>query len=328
MTITQLDTLGHVFLDDLKDVTFQDVSMTDGAVIQVLNEGHAILNHRYFADPSGEVHLDLRDLVRDRTGFSLPADGNGQEDYILQENSGIYLTVKQDSEQFGFYAFGFREGITDRITDIDYLRIPKDFLMLVSLPNQANFQNEDQFAYSTRMIDHIRTREMDEQYIGDGYIASFLFTMAELQPALHLPFQMEYAFQLTAQNRKKYLSPVYELVNGDFEQYAFLTDLGTFENIPMDGDLRAVPEFSFENARHPSGMVRVRDGREDIWEQNSGWLTAKAAEALTRLLSSTDIYRLEDGAWKRILIESPSVTVSKQASLRSVTFTWRHAETD
>lgn len=328
MTIAQLDNAGHVYLDDLKDVTFTGVSRTSGVVIKVISEGVTILDHRYYADPSGQVHLDLRELVRTRTSFVLP---NNSLDYTTQDDSGIYLTVKQGSSEYGFFAFGFREGLRQRLSRIDYLRVPQDFKLLVSLPNLSNILQDGDVDTSVKFIDHVRTRQLEDLPIGDadGYILVKEYPMADVQPALHMPFQLEFSFpDVSLAVQPRLTTPVYEVCPGSFEQYLFLTETGALENIPMDGDLKTIPEYSFENARHPSGMVKVKDGLEELWEQSSGFLTETAAEELRRLLCSSDIYHLEGGSWKRILIESPTVTLSKKDTLRSLTFTWRHVETD
>lgn len=328
MTIAQLENAVNVHLDDLKDVTFTGVSRTSGVIIQVLIEDSVILNHRYFADPSGQVHLDLRDLVRDRTSFVLP---DMEDEYTLQADSGIYLTVKQDTTEYGFYAFGFREGLRQKLSNIDYLRIPRDFRMILSLPNLANLLNVNEVTANVKYIDHVRTRFLNDLEIGEGegYVLVKEFGADEILPVLHRPFQLEFSFQdVLPATQPKLMTPVYEVCPGNFEQYLFLTDRGSFENIPMDGNLKAVPEYSFENAKHPSGLVKVKDGMEEIFEQDSGYLTATAADELRRLLCSSDIYHLEDGTWKMILIENTSVSLGKQDTLRNVTFSWRHAQTD
>lgn len=328
MTLQQLDTKGHVFLDDLRDVVFS-ASPIDGATLKITAYSSVILNHRYYGDADSEVHLDLRDLVRNRTSFALP-DGNVSQ--TPQEDSGIYLTVEiDDTEEYGFYCFGYADGLRQRLSNIDFLRIPEDFRMILSFPNLANILGERTVTASVKFIDHVRTRQLEDLPIGDsdGYILVKEYSMADVQPALHMPFQLEFSFPgIALAVQPRLTTPVYEVCPGSFEQYLFLTETGALENIPMDGDLKTIPEYSFENARHPSGMVKVKDGLEELWEQSSGFLTETAAEELHRLLCSSDIYHLEDGSWKRILIEIPTVTLSKKDTLRSLTFTWRHVETD
>lgn len=330
MTLQQLETKGHVYLDDLRDVVLP-ASPTVGATVQITAESTVILSHRYYGDANSEVHLDLRDLVRDRTSFALPDPDYA---YTLQDGSGIYITVTLDDDEedaCGFYCYGFAEGLRQRISRIDRLRVPRDFRLVVSLPNLANILSENSVDTDVRFISHVRSRALDGITIsdGDGYILAREFLMSDLQPAPGVPFQLEFAFpDVSGSDQASLRTPVYEVCQGSFEQYLFLTDFGSLENIPMDGDLKAVPSYAFENASHPSGMVKVKDGMEEIFEQSSGYLTRAAADELVRLLRSSDIYHLEDGSWRRILIESPSVSLGKMDTLRSVTFTWRHVETD
>lgn len=329
MTITQLKNKGHVYLEDLKDVVFT-ASPVDGTTIKVLVDGSEILKHKYYADPDGEIHLDLRELVQNRTSIGIPSG----EPYTSADDSNIYITVNQDGTNYAFTAFGYEDGLRLRLSDIDYLRIPADYKLLLTIPNMANALNENSAASDIKFHDHRGKSHFAtiEQEDHDGYILSWEYPVSALPAVKGKPFRLLISHQdLTEELAPDYpelATPLYEISEGEFEQYAFLTPRGSYENIPMAGDLKNTPEISFENAQHASGLVKVQEDRSEVYEQNTGWLTKRAAETLSKLLSSAFIYHLEGGEWKRILIETPEITISKRNSLQSFTFTWRHVETN
>ncbi|MBQ9474668.1 MAG: hypothetical protein IJU69_00220 [Bacteroidales bacterium] len=330
MTISELYTKGHVYLDDLGDVVFA-ASPATGTVITVTQTDSAniILKHKYYADNSGEVHLDLRDLVRGRTMINIPSG----EPYTSADDSWMPLVVKQDNAEYALHVYGYEDGLRLSLTDIDRLRVPRDYRLLLTLPNMANVLDVNT-AYSDIFFqDHVRKYLLESVPVAyhDGDILSWEYLVKDLPVVSGRPFRLVISHQNvpqeTADDYPALTTPVYEVVEGEFEQYAFLTSKGHYENIPMSGDLKSIPEISFENAQHSSGLVKIRESRTDVYEQNTGWLTRRTAEVLSQLLSSPMIFHLNGDNWERILIESPEVSLSKRDSLHNFTFTWRYVET-
>lgn len=332
MTIQQLVSKYHVNLDDLKDVVFTG-SPTEGTTLRIfldatvnygiVVDGHLVLNHTYYGDADGQFHLDLRDIIMNNTFIQVPSG----DPYTTCEDSMVMVAVQIGRSVYQFLASGYCSGLTKNLTNLDYLRIPSDYRMLITLPV---FANDDLVSFvdtTVKLIDHTKVHRLDDVRIeeSDGYIVNYVYDLKSLPVRAGVPFQLEFSFARRG-HTTVLKTCAYEIVNGDFEQYAFLTETGSYENIPMDGRLAMVPEFSFENALHSSGMIKVKDDRQEIYEQNSGHLTGKAAETLCSLLSSREIYHLKDGEWKKILIVSPSVTIDKKSSLKSMSFTWRYAE--
>ena len=167
--------------------------------------------------------------------FGLDDDGDDDEEGNAYDD---------EEDACGFYCYGFAEGLRQRISRIDRLRVPRDFRLVVSLPNLANILSENSVDADVRFISHVRSRALDGITIsdGDGYILAREFLMSDLQPAPGVPFQLEFAFpDVSGSDQASLRTPVYEVCQGSFEQYLFLTDFGSLENIPMDGDLKAVP---------------------------------------------------------------------------------------
>ena len=123
-------------------------------------------------------------------------------------------------------------------------------------------------------------------------------------------------------------TPLYEAVNGQFEQYAFLNEYGAFDNIAMDGALAYAPEYDIQTAQFQKQVTKVSSSVSGFYSQSAGNLSAKTAAALADLLLSDDIYHFdrETSTWRRIIVEAPTVNVSRTDPSRSVTFKWRYSE--
>jgi len=327
MTLAQLQTKAFVFLGDLKDVSFSASAVT-GTDVTVQVNGVTVLQHHYFADPDGNVHLDLREIVTNRTQIPLPAPVSPAVFSTAPYATASVTVTVGTNTTYSFTAAGYYDGLFSSLSEADYIRVPKNFRFLAYIPNAAVAFNSATAKTDIYVHDQIR-RELFgsiEPTVATSRLLGLEFPVTKFASKLGAPFRLRFALNPSQTGYDDVYSPVYEMVNGDFEQYAFLNDLGSYENIPMSGDLKVTPELTFENAQHSSGFAKVQEDRQELYEQNTGYLTKATANALSKLLSSDSIYHLEDGIWVRILIESPEITISKMQSLQSFTFTWRHVE--
>lgn len=163
----------------------------------------------------------------------------------------------------------------------------------------------------------------------DANIVSCLLELSELPYTPGEPFYLE---RLWSAGGALFVarSPIYIPTQEDMEQYAFLNRAGIYENIPMSGVLRDIPEFDIEVLQHSSGFEKVSGSSADLHEQNSGPVTYQTAKALSAHMLSNMAYHFDKamGIWRRIIIDSPSVDIARRSGVYDVVFSWRYADND
>lgn len=322
MTIQELSTKGHAFLDELAEVVFSKQPGSSTA-ISITADGATVLSHRYYADVSGGVTLDLRSIVLNSCELTLPSDDETQHSL---DNSGTYLRVTQDGKLYGFLAHAFTHQSPTHLSFIDKQLIPEDFLIILTIPRIANYISETVNCTIT-YVDHICRKPIRTESIPDhdGYILSLPVKVTDLPCKPGVPFFLEVSYPGYEADYPNAVSSVFEVTPGSFEQYAFLDKLGRYEVIAMQGDLHRVPTYEFENVKTANGYTRSKLNSREVYEQNSGHITKVAADTLADLMNSDAIFRREGQEWKRILVESTSVDLNRSDTVHSFSFKWIYA---
>lgn len=330
---------GHLFIEELADISIPAEADTH---IVISTYGVTLLDNIYAPGLDGYIHLDLRDFVYENTDIFLPdpIPETGFENYEEQEDSGLLLdiTATQGSSTsiYQLWVNAFRRAAVDTISDIDRIDIPSDALIPVSLYREMDLDNADYeifFVTAGRKL-RILTGSVAD---GDGYL------ICSAVPVSHLPYRPREPFYLECRievnktldddtqewipEYKTVRTPVYRVVTAPKHQYFFLNDYGNYDLIPMGGALTLAPEYEIENAFHTRSVERAKATMRQLYTQNSGALTKTAAQVLAQLLLSRAIYYYVPGSEpRRIVVESPSVQISSNQSINTVSFSWRAAE--
>lgn len=324
MTIQELENKGHAYLDEVAEVVFSNQPRRSTS-ISITADGAAVLSHRYYADITGKVALDLRSIVLDACDLTLPSEDETQHP---MEDAGTYLRVTQDGHEYGFYVNAFPQQSPTRLSFIDKQIIPDDFLIILTIPRVPNYGSVGRSVDCTiTYVDHVQRKLIRTERIADsdGYILSLPVKVPDLPCKPGVPFFLEVSYVGCEDEFPNAVSSVFEVKNGTFEQYAFLDSLGRYDVIAMQGDLHRVPSYEFENVRTAIGYTKSKAELSEAFEQNSGHLTRTAAETLADLLNSDAIFRREGNEWKRILIDSTSVDLNRSDSVHSLSFRWIYA---
>ena len=349
--ITQRFTPAAAGLDDLGDLVIPNVSATTAATVTITGDGLTLVSDKYYGDVANEVHLDLRDLVKENTYLPVPGL-NSDEDAITtgeasvrhEDQASIYLRINVSGggssrywsfRAFPYSFFPYRKGSDCIYTPaMDEVRIPKNALIPF-----ANFHMDlaapSTRPYTIRFISATKNELVIEKTLAPAestMTAGMVSCLLKLEDLPYTPGEPFYLVgEYTENNRtKRVTSPVYVPCMEEMEQYAFLNSSGLYDNIPMSGPLRDIPEYDIEVLQHSSGFEKVSGNSADLHEQNTGPITYAAAKSLASLLLSNMPYHYDQsrGYWRRIVIEAPSVDITRHSGVYNVTFNWRYADND
>lgn len=346
--ITQRSTPAAAGLEDLADLVIDQIPTAAPVSVTITGDGLTLVSDKYYGDTAGELHLDLRDLVREKTYLSVPGL-NDDEDAIItgidsvrvEKASSIYLRVTVSatgvtrSWEFRAYPFSFFPSRVatgyDYKPEADEIRIPGNFM----LPFAAFDPSHGEDSASIFQIDFISATKKEtilSKAIDGPQDANIVSCLLELSGLPYTPGEPFYLERLWSAGGQRFVvhSPIYIPTLEDMEQYAFLNRAGIYENIPMSGALRDIPEFDIEVLQHSSGFEKVSGSSADLHEQNSGPVTYQSAKALSAHMLSNMAYHFDRdrGIWRRIIIDSPSVDIARRSGVYDVVFSWRYADND
>ncbi len=306
-----------------------------------------ILDNIYYYDFSGKVTIDILDVLTLYKDFRVPDNTHplyGFNSAIFQIKVYRTTTTSWDIRYalVDLFQHG-AEGNTVKanarpLSDIDYLRIPQDYKMVMPLCNFLKIDDDKLTKTAITMVLKEKSVDIDEvSFAPNNQTVRRVnrnITAAMPLATIGNPFYLlttrwrEDGDGVAFGNTYFYTSPIYEVTNGVFEQYLFLNKYGAFDNIPMDGTLKYVPEYDIQTVHYNGHTERISADRAKIYSQNSGNLSPKTAKALSELLLSDDIYHYDkdSSSWKKIIIESPVVDITEAGTNRTITFKWRYAE--
>lgn len=341
--------VSNLFLDELKDIAFEasgDIRVT------IHMNGDVVLDNLYTPGFDGMVHLDLQDLVRQNTTNYLPTlctiDDLVLEGITMQifAHSLLYTRITDASgnnDDYYFTVYGFESGAQERCTDIDFLRIPKDYLlplsMFMSLDDQRYGSLSTYMESGQRrqlLISRTKPFQAGADYTpGDAFLFSRDIHVAAVpaRPGEHFRLviisdgtRAETNHLEEATFHREIATPVMKLCPGEFHQYIFLNKYGHYDNIPMSGAKTYAPEYEIENADRTYSIEKVRSSKREAFTQNTGPQTSATLEALAELLLSPKIFHYIPGkSLRRIVVENPTLTINSKNSINTATFSWRYA---
>lgn len=277
-------------------------------------DGAILLDEQYFPDFDGKIKVDIRDAISEKMFLKLPEIGKE----IIQEDSYHDFSLEiGDLTPFSFTVNGFSRKARQVMSDVDYLRIPRDYIIPVSL---HNFSIRSGLVYdgaydSIEQPDFISTTAS-----GKGTVTR-LVALSDSDALSLGNFQIRLECCSGA-----VLSPRYQICQGSFEQYLFANRYGGFDNIAMDGALEFAPETNYEAGLYNGVRERISAEARHIYSQNSGYVTTKVIEAMSELICSPQIYHYVNRVFRRIIITESSASVNSEGHLHSFSFKYTYAD--
>lgn len=274
-----------------------------------------IVEEIFHPDPNLEVSLDFKELLEDMFRTILP---NALDSAIEQKEleMNLWLTCVDGGLNFYFVARNILSSYNTKMTDIDFLRVPCDYIQPISAAGGMYGRSIELKNSYGNIVEEI------PKAIPPG---SPIYTIFHRIPSL--PGTIRTA--VVDQDGKEIVkSPVLNVCQGPFEQYLFVNQYGGFDNIPMDGVRTFAAHHRFQTLKNPSTGKIVPIGNEvdKEYTQHSGSLTRACVDALCNLLTGRQIYHLVNGEWMQIVITNCSVSHKSTESLHSVTFSYKYCK--
>ena len=334
MDISTLNDFDHVFLDDMEIVRIPASASVGRARLKIVDATDATLLDSWFYREAGDIgeyidvdmkRFSLEQAFRKAASWPVPTHTSDWESALPALFLRLTVTIGETTVNKMFYLDPVHHGAASRFTDIKMLRVPEDYRLPVCLFCTTAAQNVRLYSWlCTPAGDEV----IDEQLISDTYSRPIFLREFPLSGS-DGPFRLDFAFKANGDYSpefEKRSTPTFIVAPGEFRQYAFLNKYGHYDNIPMAGVFRDISEYDFENANLYSGLVPVSGICRRRFSQNAGHLDRSTMAVLQQLLTSPYIYYLaEDNVWKRIVIESVSLSREFHRSPASgLTFEWRY----
>lgn len=275
----------------------------------------------YYADFDGHISLDIRKVIADLSAFN-PDYASSMKGWNIQFYIGDDSAVEPTKS---IYVFPVTYVSEASINDIDFLVVPMDARLAFTVFVRKNYIYEYGLIQNGRSL----TIGMEEAEDTDRLLYETI-DIANLGLSAGMPFCF-YVKQISTVDGDpviSYRSTVYQITDGDFQQFAFSDRFGGYTFIPMSGALERSTEYDFENARYQSGYGKVSGSGSPVFTQYTGGLTKKAASALSGLLTSDNIFHQVGNAWYKILVEEADIRLQTTDSLHFGSFSFRYADED
>ena len=327
--ITTLADDSILFLEDIRDL-YMPGSITEVRYIKISRRytlhGHitseTLLEQYLYAGMDGNVSLDFRDMLKRIVEYFPDSIAGDSGETIFWQ----YREAEQPEEDDRTMTRVFlcSSDVKQKSNDIDYLAVPGDWMFAPVCFCPAGSSYELGVMQSGRYI-KIESSEWSKDIVLrlELHIAEYPISRTE-------PFRFIITVRPSGDGAQDvvYWSPVCEILEGSFQQFAFADRYLGFTYIPMRGALELEPEYKFENARYSSGYGKVSGSGSVVMRQYTGGITRKTAEVLSDLLLSDRIFHKVGNYWKKIVIEEADVMSDTSNSLHFGSFSFRYENPD
>jgi hypothetical protein len=302
--------------------------------IRLLDGDQTILDETYAPDFSGNITLDLSELVRDALYFTMPDD-----DVFVQPAIAKTFTISLNDELHQFKAI--RAGVKN-MSGATEIFLKQHFFTAQEQIKEVTFDQPEWLtcyaaqdcylyitAYSRQQIEHIQLATLMQ---GKVYTVNMQFKrLAAL--CQHLP-EIIAAYSVDSpspygkrQNHKQY----YKILTRESAYSAFFgfeNSRGGFDTACCTGEAKTTPEYAPSTAMIDDAELAYRIDKKDIRTQNTGWLSKEAAIWLQDMFASRKIYRFDNeaGQWQHVILnENPIAETSNRKGETAFEFTYRPA---
>ena len=286
--------------------------------IRLSSDNGTIIDESYWPGFDRTVSIDIAEIVSPMFQVTIPRT---DEDTLQSDIAKIFHINVNHGEIVGSFTInGFSKEARTHISDIDILRVPSDYRLPITLHNFTS-RNGIGIQPSNGEIFYINGLETSASGVGA------VSRMLEIDEIVRLSGQKSFHIVLECDNQS-ICSPLFEICNGDFEQYLFINRYGGFDNIPMDGQREFLPDMSFESGLLGNTNQQLDSTAEYIYSQNSGFISRTVLELASELLCSPQIYHLDkkNNEFRPIVITESSLGSKSKDSLHSFSFKYKYAD--
>lgn len=312
-----------MFLDDLEPL---ELTLTTNErpypvnIIVYTEEGSTIFTESYLADFDGKIIMDIASLFSSYFSYSVPAAGAEIAQSEAVKGFKIQVGYKTSASATSYLSlaptvFACAKAAELAISDIDILRIPRDYILPICCFHQGNHQGVD-------FLLPDKTETVEDFLVSASGNTELV---SRLEPLSATPAVSADSFQIRIVGREIY-GPRYLVCSEHFEQYLFLNRFGGFDNIAMSGDLSLQAETKHESGLFSGQTVQQESSSVKKYSQNSGFMSKKTVEAFAELVCSSQIYHLVGGVWKRIVVIESDIKCNSGDDLNSFSFKFSYTD--
>lgn len=274
-----------------------------------------IVEEIFHPDNNLEISLDFKEVLEGMLKTILPNDlDTAIEQKELEMN--LWLISADGDLSFYFVARNIRSSYRTKMTDIDLLRVPCDYIQPISAPGGmygCSIELRNPFG---NLVE-----EIPKAIPASPLIRTIFHRISSLPGTIR-------SVVVDPDGKEIVKSPILNVCQGSFEQYLFANKYGGFDNIPMDGVLTFTAHHQFKTLKSPSTgkTIPIGNNVDKEYTQHSGNLTRVCVNVLCDLLTSRQIYHLVNEEWKQIVITQCSVSHKSTESLHSITFSYKYCK--
>lgn len=274
-----------------------------------------LLEESYYPGFDGVITLDIREVISTTFSILVPeTDTDTAQDNLYN----VFTLGYGGDEDAVFTVCGFSKDTMSRITDIDLLRVPRNYRIPLSL---CNAWNRSGIRY--RFADNSSIDACGLETTASTGIISRMIELENSEAAGVDYFRVE----LDCGDGVTLYSAHYHVVPGEFEQYLFANRYGGFDNIPMAGARRFIPDMSFESGIFNGESEQVSADADYVYSQDSGFVSRTVMELASELLCSSQVYHLDkNGEFRRIIITESDLSVNSIEHIHSFSFKYKYSD--
>ena len=286
--------------------------------LKITGLGKILFWGKLFSDERGFVNIDLRDVFAESNIIHFPSPYI----FVSMDNCLEFnVSINNIPEQEPFYFHFYSETSKLFLSEIKELYIPKNYLLPLCLHQQLLQDLEIHiFDSETNIPISVSDREKQEALNRPG-TKTRLYDISKI-PLLGNSFEIAVNYS----GQKSPHSTIFHVVPFAFEQYIFKNEFGGWDNVPMNGKRIFHPEYTFSSGVYGNKLIPTNRNVKETFTQYTGPMDRYTIFVLSRLLSSSDIYHLKNGEWKRIVIKNCECSVNSEENIHNLSFTYQYVE--
>ena len=283
--------------------------------------GNTVLEESYFSGFDDRISIDIKDVLEGMFSHVVPQ----KCDFLTSDDLSVDLVltascaVSEDEEQnlsAEFTVLGMDSMTSVRTSDIDMLRIPRDYILPLAVFDSGQRSGVE---FVTPYRRYPKADWLPTTGTGRNMVSAFV-DLSDYPSDLLRFFRVEYSG-----TQPVLATPQFRMCPGHFEQYLFANRYGGYDNIAMDGKLEYALETEHETGIYEGKLHGIGSSAEDSYLQYSGYVSGKTVQAMKNLVCSSQIYHYENGLFRQILITESDISGSSDDMLHSFSFRYRYA---
>lgn len=296
--------------------------------------GETILSETYYPNSSGQVEIQVKDIIGNYLSTTLPT-GNNFSQSLFAADFTAYLDGS-DSYSFRVVNAGVRKLATQASLFLlsNWLTWqPQTKRTVWDAPEYLSFYAANSTVAKAKFYlksGTTKTVNVASFSAGAAYTVnttpSRLFALSD-ESIDDLYGIVDVWVETQSGSRLTYIQRyILEESQGDEHFYLCVNSLGGIDTYIFHGACSLAPDISHENAELGDTKVVITDDAERRWEQTTGYASLKETSWIFELISAKSAWAVMGGTAEPIAIDSSSLRVSDRNNLHSCSFSFTLTE--